>query len=84
MRRKSITHAKLYALLEREFRKRRDPRCASCQMPLPFHLERPDDVSANWHIGTPNPCEHGCQAVIAEIMAKLWTEYELAERVDSA
>jgi hypothetical protein len=35
------------------------------------------DVSANWHIGTPSDCPHGCQLVIAEMLAKLWTPYDI-------
>ena len=46
-------------------------------MPLPFLIERPDDVSANWRIGTPSPCANGCDAIIAEIAARLWPLYDL-------
>lgn len=46
-------------------------------MPLPFLIERPDDVSANWRIGTPQPCTHGCDVAIGEISARLWPQYDL-------
>jgi hypothetical protein len=46
-------------------------------MPLPYRIEPPDEVSANWRIGTPPPCSHGCDSIIAEIVARLWPEYEL-------
>jgi len=44
-------------------------------MPLPFLIERPDEVSANWRIGTPTTCANGCDAIIAEIAARLWPLY---------
>jgi len=72
-----IPAAQLYAILLREFRKRRSPRCANCRIPLPFYRESPDDVSANWDIGTPAACPKGCDAVIAELLAELWTRYDM-------
>lgn len=78
MPRKTLSAAQLYAALDREFRKRKNPACHSCRMPLPFYREPPDEVSANWNIGTPSHCPHGCDAVIAEVMARLWTQYDLA------
>jgi hypothetical protein len=50
-------------------------------MPLPFLVERPDDVSANWRIGTAAPCVHGCDRIIGEIAAKLWPTYDLNDPV---
>ena len=77
MSRKTLTPSQLYAILDREFRKRRPDVCASCKMPLPFYREPPDEVSANWHIGTPTDCPHLCNAVIAEILANAWSKYDL-------
>jgi hypothetical protein len=34
-------------------------------------------VSANWLFGTPTECPHGCHLVIVELMARLWTRYDL-------
>jgi hypothetical protein len=48
-------------------------------MPLPFQVERPDPVSANWRIGTAPPCSRGCDALIAEIETSLWPKYDLLE-----
>jgi hypothetical protein len=79
MARKTIPASQLYAILDREFRKRRMPECTSCRVPLPFYREPPDEVSANWHIGTPSECPHKCHAVIAEVLANLWTKYNLPE-----
>jgi hypothetical protein len=50
-------------------------------MPLPYRIERPDDVSANWRIGTPAPCIHGCDTMIAEIASRFWPHYDLLDPV---
>jgi hypothetical protein len=75
--REKLPAASLYAILDREFRRRRSAACGSCAVPLPFWRKPPDDVSANWFIGTPSECAHGCNVLIAELLAELWTRYEL-------
>ena len=75
--RKNLTSAQLYAILDREFKKLRPEACARCRVPLPYFRKSPDDVSANWAIGTPSECPHGCHVVIAELLAKLWTRYDM-------
>jgi hypothetical protein len=82
MRRESITAPKLYALLDREFRHVRNPACVNCRMPLPFYRAPADEFTANWHIGTPKRCERGCHLKIAEILARLWTRYDLKLSVE--
>jgi hypothetical protein len=82
MRREAITAPKLYAMLDREFRDVRDPRCANCRMPLPFYRAPADDFTANWHIGTPRRCDRGCHLKIAEILARMWTRYDLKLAVE--
>jgi hypothetical protein len=77
MSRKRIPASQLYAVLDREFRARRPARCKLCRVPLPYWHEAPDEVSANWQIGTPSTCPHGCHLVIAELLAHLWTRYDL-------
>lgn len=67
-------------LLTQELRARRTSEC-QCRMPLPFLIERPDVVSANWRIGTPGACVNGCDALIAEIAAKYWPQYDLRDPV---
>jgi len=47
-------------------------------MPIPYWRPPPDDVSANWHIGTPVECAQGCHLVIAELLARMWTLYDMA------
>jgi hypothetical protein len=79
MSRTAISAAHLYAILDREFRARRSPSCVDCRAPLPYFRKPPDDVSANWEVGTPHFCPHGCHIVFAELLAELWTEYDLEQ-----
>ena len=78
MERKVISAAHLYAILDRDFKSIRPMACAKCNMPLPYWQRPPDEVSANWTVGTPPQCTHGCHLVIAELVTKLWSRYELA------
>jgi hypothetical protein len=75
--RKTLSSAQLYAILDREFKALRPKACARCRVPLPYFRKAPDDVSANWAIGTPSDGPHGCHVVIAELLAKLWTRYDM-------
>ena len=52
-----------------------------CRVPLPYWRNPPDEVSANWHIGQPETCEYGCHLVIAELLAKLWTRYDIEQQM---
>lgn len=75
--RQPIPVAELYAILDREFRRLRPAACRVCSVPLPYWRRPPDEVSANWFIGTPVECSHGCHIVIAELLARLWTHYDI-------
>jgi len=75
--RTTIPVAHLYAILDRRFKELRPAACTRCTVPLPYWRLPPDDVSANWFIGTPTECEHGCHIVIAELLAHLWTSYDI-------
>jgi hypothetical protein len=77
MNRVRLPAAKLYAVLEREFRAIRPEACTACHVPLPYWTGAPDDVSANWRFGTPSECPNGCHVVIAEMLANLWTIYDI-------
>ena len=77
MARKLVSTAALYAILDREFHKVRPPGCERCNTPLPFYRDRPDDVSANWDIGTPDACAQNCRHILSELVTRLWAEYEL-------
>lgn len=79
MNRTRLPAAKLYAVLDREFRALRSPDCDSCHLPLPFWHEAPDEVSSNWRFGTPAKCPYGCHLLIAELMTRLWASYEIDE-----
>ena len=75
--RTTLSSAQLYAIIDREFKRLRPKACKRCRAPLPFWRSPPDDVSANWNIGTPTDCPDGCHLVIAELLAKLWSEYDM-------
>ena len=77
MSRTTIPAAQLYGLLDREFKKLQPKACRACMVPLPFLRKPPDDVSANWNIGTPTNCPEGCHVVIAEMLTRLWSRYDL-------
>jgi hypothetical protein len=81
--REVITASQLYAILDREFRSRRGSGCHSCRVPLPFFRVPPDEVSANWAIGTPSTCPRKCHALIAEVLADLWTRYDITPPVEA-
>lgn len=80
MARTKLSPGALYTRLIAELKARRTEPCG-CRMPLPFHVERPDDVSANWRIGTAPPCANGCDTLIAEIAAQMWPQYDLLESI---
>ena len=77
-KREPISTPALYAIIEREFRRVAPAACGTCRIPLPYWREPPDDVSSNWTVGTPAECPHKCHALIAEIVTRLWTRYELS------
>jgi hypothetical protein len=79
--RQTISSAHLYAILDREFKSLKGKECGKCRVPLPYYRKPPDEVSANWHIGTPTECPKGCHLAIAELLAKLWTRYDIAPEV---
>jgi hypothetical protein len=78
MKRQSLSPGGLYKLLTDELRAKRTSGC-QCRMPLPFLIERPDEVSANWRIGTPAPCVNGCDALIWEVAAAMGPRYDLRD-----
>ena len=75
--RTTISGLQLYSLLDAEFKELKSKNCKTCLMPLPFHREPPDDVSANWAVGAPQQCPGGCHLVIAELVTRMWTKYDL-------
>jgi hypothetical protein len=79
--RTTISSAQLYAILDSEWKKLRPRQCANCKIPLPYWRTPPDDVSANWAIGTPTHCSHGCHMIIAELLTRLWTKYDIEKQL---
>ena len=77
MTRTAVSAAHLYAILDRDFKALRPMACVRCNMPLPYWQSPPDEVSANWTVGTPPTCNHGCHLVIAELVTRLWSRYDL-------
>ena len=77
MSRERLAASHLYAILDREFKRKRSSHCKTCTVPLPYYQRPPDDVSANWFIGQPVHCRFGCHIVIAELLAELWTRYDI-------
>jgi hypothetical protein len=77
MARQVVSASRLYSVLEREFQAARPDACRDCRIPLPYWHRPPDEVSANWSFGTPSHCRHGCHVIMAELLARLWTLYEL-------
>jgi len=75
--RTTLSTAQLYAVLDREFRSRKPAACTACSVPLPYWCPAPDEVSANWMIGTPRVCQHRCHILIAELVTLLWSRYDL-------
>ena len=82
MPRRSLTPGALYTVLNGELHASRRAPC-QCRMPLPYLIERPDEVSANWRIGTPSACPNGCDAVIAEIVARCWPKFDLHDPISA-
>jgi hypothetical protein len=75
--RTTIPAAQLYTILDHEFRTLKPKGCGRCRAPIPYFRKPPDDVSANWNIGTPPECPERCHLVIAELLAKLWTRFDI-------
>jgi hypothetical protein len=75
--RTTLPAAHLYAILDREFKALQAGGCPHCRVPLPYWRTPPDDVSANWNIGTPDDCPSGCHLVIVELLARLWSRYDM-------
>lgn len=75
--RRAVTLEDLYAILEREFGLARPVSCTSCVTPLPIRRAPSDAVSTNWFIVEPADCPHRCRVVLAEVVTRLMSEYEL-------
>ena len=74
-----LSPGQLYTLLKEEFDSRRPGACSTCRVPLPYAIDRPDEVSANWRVGMPTPCPHKCDLVISEVALMLAARYDMSE-----
>lgn len=74
-----LTPGQLYSALKEQCDARLPAACKACRVPLPYAIERPDEVSANWRIGTPTHCPKGCDLVIAEVALQLAARYDMTE-----
>ena len=77
MSRTTISAAHLYEILDREFRGLKSGECRKCRAPLPIWRRPPDDASANWDIGDLSQCPDGCHRVIAELLMRLSSRYDM-------
>ncbi len=68
----------LYAYLIAAFDKARPAQCHSCRFPLPFWGPGVGMSSGYWFMPSPAACPNDCHRVIAELWARVTTEYELA------
>lgn len=78
-----LSPGSIFTMLQAAFEARRPAGCRDCKMPLPYAVARPDEVSANWRIGTSAPCPHRCDALIAELALDLASRYDMSEYVSS-
>lgn len=77
MSRTTVSAHQLYAIMDREFQALRPKARCGCRVPLPYYRSPPDDVSANWNVGTPGQCPANCHLVIVELVTRLWTRYDM-------
>ena len=73
-----ITGPNMYALLIREFARLKPPQCTRCRVPLPFWGPAPGQGQVYWYMQTPQACPYGCGQLLAELWARLTTEYTIA------
>lgn len=74
-----LSPGRIFTMLKSAYEAKRPPECRKCKIPLPYAVARPDEVSANWRIGTPAECPHRCDALIAEIALDLASRYDMLE-----
>ena len=77
MARRQVTFEELFAILDDEYGRARPPQCRVCVTPLPIRLVPADEVSANWFVVNPAECPYQCNVVLAEIVTRMMSEYEL-------
>jgi hypothetical protein len=84
MARKAVSLEELFSVLGDEFARARPSACRACVTPLPIRRAPADDVSSNWFVVEAEDCPHQCRVVLAEIVTRLMSEYELERTVYGA
>lgn len=84
MSRKAVSLEELFEVLDAEFKRARPRQCRACVTPLPIRKTPADEVSSNWFVVEPQECEHKCRVVLAEIVTRMMSEYELERSVYSS
>ncbi len=81
MDRTALTPGKLYARLSAEFRRLRPPDCGNCHMPMVVLTHRlgPDDC--NWTVEPPSHLCDPCLEMLAAVVKKVATEYDLHDPI---
>lgn len=77
MSRQQVSFEQLFALLDGEYGKVRSAECRACVTPLPMRRTPADEVSSNWFVVNPVECPHRCNVILAEIVTRMMSEYEL-------
>jgi hypothetical protein len=77
MPRNQVSFEALFAVLDHEYRIARPAQCRSCVTPLPLRRVPADDVSSNWFVVEPVDCPNHCRVVLAEIVTRMMSEFEL-------
>lgn len=83
MKRKAITAAELYVLMDREFRRIQPSGCDSCFVQLPYRVDRRDEAAPNWEMLVPAACPEHCAVVLHELVTRYSAEYDLAPEAET-
>ena len=77
MARQQVSFEELFSILDNEYGKVRPALCRACVTPLPVRRIPADEVSSNWFVVNPVQCDQNCNVVLAEIVTRMMSEYEL-------
>ena len=77
MKKTVLAAGDLFALLEREIRRRSPRECGACDMPMPYMVAHSHEYESNWQVLMPGRCGMGCSDVIEEIVADFQQRYAL-------
>jgi len=73
-----ISGPNMHSLLSQEFERLRPVECKRCRIPMPFWGPAAGNSGGYWYMGTPALCSYNCRQVIAELWAKVTTEYVIS------